>query len=67
MYELNLEPEVTFKGFFFHFKGKINFKVIHCGARLTKSESIIILRSSVIVVTELPTGGQGCPGFDSER
>jgi len=47
---------------FFHFKGKKNFKVIHCGACLTKSESVIILRSSVIAVTVLTTGRQGCRG-----
>ena len=62
MYEPNLELKVTFKGGFLCFKGKKNFKVIHCGARLTKSESIIILRSSVIVVTVLPTRGRGCRG-----
>jgi hypothetical protein len=36
MYEPNLELEVAFKGVFFHFKRKINIKVIHCGALLTK-------------------------------
>lgn len=38
MYELNLERKVAFKEglFFFHFKGKINFRVLQCGSHLTK-------------------------------